>query len=388
MSDLASPELVPAGPAEPGPTDADRWEPVALRRPAIEREIERLSGSPRTDADLRRALVVHPRAGRRGRGLAPGIQVSIEVLGPGEVALPPRRNSSGLALQLRGTTQLTLDGEERAVGPQDVYNVAPRAVQRHINSGSEPAVRLYFSNAALLELLGVHHVDVIGELREGGVQVVGNVDPIGPGGGQHDVTVHNDGRVQRLGASDAWRLEYERLIDPPWVPFRSWLWPWKDIESELERMGSLDHRYLGRRICLLYDPATGRTNGTTSSLFASMCIRPAGIIDRPHRHTAAAVNYFLAGSGWSTIDGRRIDWDAGDLIFIAPGWATHHHASGEQPVHQLAVQDNPLHLAMGSLVWQEDLAAPPRLLGAEPGFTTGRHEEPEAVSDRTAGHGT
>ena len=42
-------------------------------------------------------------------------------------------------------------------------------------------------------------------------------------------------------------------------------------------------------------------------------------------------------------------------------------------MYQLAVQDNPFHLAMGSLVWQEDLGTPPRLLGAEPGFTTNRH---------------
>ena len=184
--------------------------------------------------------------------------------------------------------------------------------------------------------------------------------------------MRNNGRVERLG-DDSWRLEYERLVDPPWVPLQSWLWRWRDVVEELDRMGTLDERYHGRRVCLLYDPVTGRTNGTTSTLFASMCIRPAGIIDRPHRHTAAAVNYFLDGSGWSTVDGQRIEWEAGDLVFIAPAWAVHHHASGEQPVYQLAVQDNPLHLAMGSLVWQEDLREPPRLLGGEPGFTTNRH---------------
>jgi gentisate 1,2-dioxygenase len=151
------------------------------------------------------------------------------------------------------------------------------------------------------------------------------------------------------------------------------LWRWPHVLDELERMSTLGEQYNGRRVCVLYDPATGRTNGTTSTLFASMCIRPAGIIDRPHRHTAAAINYFLDGDGWSTIDGDRIEWGAGDLVFIAPSWLVHHHASGAQDVHQLAVQDNPLHLAMGSLLWQEDLALPPRLLGAEEGFTTNRH---------------
>ena len=85
------------------------------------------------------------------------------------------------------------------------------------------------------------------------------------------------------------------------------------------------------------------------------------------------MNYFIEGSGWSTIGGRRIEWSAGDLVFIAPAWTVHHHASDDRPVYQLAVQDNPLHLAMGSLLWQEDLREPPRVLGAEPGFRTNRH---------------
>ena len=72
--------------------------------------------------------------------------------------------------------------------------------------------------------------------------------------------------------------------------------------------------------------------------------------------------------------GRHIEWEGGDLVFIAPSWEVHHHASGDQPVYQLAVQDNPLHLAMGSLMWQEDLGDRPRLLGGEPGFTTNRHQ--------------
>ena len=54
----------------------------------------------------------------------------------------------------------------------------------------------------------------------------------------------------------------------------------------------------------IYNPATGRTNGTTHSFFATMTIRPAGIVDRPHRHTAAAINYFFQGSGLSVVGGK------------------------------------------------------------------------------------
>jgi hypothetical protein len=51
----------------------------------------------------------------------------------------------------------------------------------------------------------------------------------------------------------------------------------------------------------------------------------------------------------------------------------HHHASDDHDrVYELTVQDQPLHIAMESLLWQEDLKRPPRLLGAEAGFATNR----------------
>ena len=359
MPELPSPELVTPLARDERAGTGSRWEPVALRRAQIEAAVDTLLAGPRSSDDLRRLLVVHPRAGA-GTGLAPGIEVAIEVLAPGETARPPRRNSTALAVQIHGNSEVVIDGDAQHVDERDVYTVPPMALQSHAATGAEPSVRLVFSNAALLEMLRAHYVE-FDESRQPPAAA-----PVA------DQSVRNDGRFTQLAGSDTWRLAYERVIDPPWVPLRSWLWRWPDVIEELDRMSTLGEQYNGRRVCVLYDPATGRTNGTTTTLFASMCIRPAGIIDRAHRHTAAAVNYFLDGAGWSTVDGSRIEWEGGDLVFIAPSWAVHHHASSELPVYQLAVQDNPMHLAMGSLVWQEDLRENALLLGTEPGFTTNR----------------
>ncbi len=150
-------------------------------------------------------------------------------------------------------------------------------------------------------------------------------------------------------------------------------WPWEQVKQKLDQLTSLGDTYRGRRLYLLYNPVTGRTNGTTPNFFATMTVRPPKIIDRPHRHVSAAINYYFHGHGHSLVAGKRYDWEAGDLMFSAPGWAVHHHASGpDDQVYELTVQDQPFHLALESLLWQEDLKKPPRLLGAQPGFRTDR----------------
>ena len=62
--------------------------------------------------------------------------------------------------------------------------------------------------------------------------------------------------------------------------------------------------------------------------------------------------------------------DPGDLMLSAPGWAVHNHASYDDYVYELTVQDQPLNIYMESLLWQESMKAPAALLGAQPGFDT------------------
>src|SRR5205807_2651637 len=102
-------------------------------------------------------------------------------------------------------------------------------------------------------------------------------------------------------------------------------------------------------------------------------IRPKNIVDRPHRHVSAAVNYYFHGRGYSTVEGQRYEWEAGDLMLSAPGWAVHNHASKDEDVYELTIQDQPMHLALGSLLWHEDLRGEPKLLGLSTGFSTNRH---------------
>jgi len=82
----------------------------------------------------------------------------------------------------------------------------------------------------------------------------------------------------------------------------------------------------------------------------------------------------FAGRGRSTVEGQVYEWQAGDLMLSAPGWGVHNHASYDEPVYELTVQDQPLNIAMESLLWQEQMQLPVVVLGAQAGFETNRAE--------------
>jgi mannose-6-phosphate isomerase-like protein (cupin superfamily) len=333
------------------------WDPVVIRRDDIEAEIGRLASLPRPDDGRRRSLIVHPDAEEPGLGLAPGIEVALEVLLPGEETTVIRQSSTSVGFCLRGTGEATVGDKSFAFDQHDVWCTPSMAPSTYRNPSTEPHVRLAYSNAPLLEKLRVHVVETdfprpeprsTAESRESSIDHLIDLD---------------DG---------AQLLSYERLIDPPLIESRPLHWPWAEVKSRLDKLHALGESYKGRRLYLMYNPATGRTNGTTFSFFATMCLRPANIVDRPHRHVAAAINYFFSGSGDSLVAGKRYEWEAGDLMLTAPGWAIHRHASHGDDVYELTIQDSPLNLAMDSLLWQEDLKHPPRLLGTSKGFATNR----------------
>src|SRR5262249_40184782 len=244
----------------------------------------------------------------------------------------------------------------------DAWTTPPWMTYQRFNDTPELQVRLSYSNSLLLEKLSVYVVDEnppleIAEEKEEEALNPARLSPYG---------------TFQLTEQGAWLLPYERLINPDHIAIKPLHWSWKQVQAELNKLRALGKEYVGRRLYLLYDPATGRTNGTTNSFFATLTIRPANIVDRPHRHVSAAINYYFAGSGYSTVEGQRYEWSAGDLMLSAPGWAIHNHASKDEDVYELTIQDQPLHLALGSLLWHEDLKQEVRLLGQSDGFLTNR----------------
>lgn len=342
----------------------DQWDPVIVRRADIDAEVARLAALPAPAGGRRESLVVHPQSGGPGPGLAPGIQVTLAVLRPGERTSAIRHTSTAVGFCLGGGGRVVIGGQKIEFRTYDVWNHPSYATYWYENDTDELQVRLTYSNAALLEKLGVHVVDEHPP-----------EEPFAPERGDEPAAEPPENPFGTLPLGDGtFLMPYELLISPPAVESRPLHWPWAAVKDRLDRLVALGESYAGRRLYLLYNPVTGRTNGTTPGFFATMTIRPPGIVDRPHRHVSAAINYYFHGRGRSVVAGKKYEWEAGDLMFSAPGWAVHHHASGDDFVYELTVQDQPFHIANESLLWQEDLKRPARLLGTEAGFATNRGE--------------
>ncbi len=339
------------------------WPSIVIPKEAIDAEVERLASLPLPANGRRRALIAHPNADS-GNGLAPGIQVALDVLLPGERTLSFRQNSTQVNFVIRGAGHSVINGRRREVELYDVWNTPSMHIYWHGNETSQLQVRLTYSNAALLEKMNVHYVEE---------------DPKPVEAVKHEALSEEDKKRRKspfgtfqLTAEGAFLMPYEILINPPAVQSKALHWPWEEVKAHLDKLEALGKDYVGRRLYLLYNPMTGRTNGTTPNFFATMTIRPPKIVDRPHRHTSAAINYYFHGRGRSTVEGNVLEWKAGDLMLSAPGWAVHNHASYDDYVYELTVQDQPLNIAMESLLWQESLKLPMAVLGQEEGFGTNR----------------
>ena len=349
----------PLGEREPA------WEPVVISKEEIDREVSRLASMLRPENGRRRSYFVHPR-NRKSKGLAPGIEVVLDVLLPEEETSTFRQNSTQVNFVIRGRGETEIGGQRRATALHDVWNTPSMQTYRHRNAGDDVYVRLTYSNGALLDMMNIHVVE------ENPQPVLRTVD-----GSQPHPETDSGRRTSPFGTfplndEGAWLMPYEKLINPPPIESPALYWPWAQVKVHLDKLEALGKDYIGRRLYLLYNPMTGRTNGTTPNFFATMTVRPPNIVDRPHRHSSAAVNYYFSGSGRSTVDGKVYEWKAGDLMLSAPGWAVHNHASFDEAVYELTIQDQPLNIAMESLLWQESMKEPPALLGVEEGFRTNR----------------
>lgn len=340
------------------------WPTVLVTKEEIDAEIARLASLSPPANGRRRSLIVHPDSDDSGLGFTPGVRVALEVLLPGERTAPIQHNAAQIGFAIQGTGRADADGVALAFGTHDVWTVPSMAVHQVVNDGDEIQARLTYSTGALLDKLRVPYADTDPSL-EGHAPATGNAEVL------RDTLADE---VFGLASEGATVRNYEALVNPEIVEQRALIWTWDEVKEILEPQARLGAAYKGRMSAMLTNTATGRTLGTTNTLTAFLSVLPPNVAHSPHRHTATAINYHIAGYGRSVIGGRKVEWGPGSLLLGAPGMAVHHHGSADNKVYAFTVQDNALHLAMDTELWQEDLRGRPVLIGTQRGFRTNRAE--------------
>jgi gentisate 1,2-dioxygenase len=340
------------------------WDPIVIRKAAIDREIERLADAPCPENGIRAAKIVHPQSVPPGLGMTPGIDITVHVLKPGERTRAVRHNSSQVSLCIRGRGQARIGARSFGFERRDVWNTPGMHPYSYINDGDDLMVRLTYSNGALLEKLLIHYVE---EMSDSGFAISRAAD-------EKVARVRRASEVSppiSLGKDGAQLLTYEHLIAPDAINNQALIWPWKAVEVERDKMFAPDRTERRGRsgLFVLYNPATGRTAGCTHNFFATLGFMQPQVIDFLHRHSSNAINYAIEGSFVSEVEGQRIEWFEGDIAYTAPGWAFHANgADANGGGIALTVQDHPFQIATDCLIWQEREDQPILLLGSQQGF--------------------
>jgi gentisate 1,2-dioxygenase len=183
-------------------------------------------------------------------------------------------------------------------------------------------------------------------------------------------TRHADVKVQKVtkvsGGSE--RRFDQAGLRPAWelpVPAASPLlnYKWAKTETGLRRLAEVDASPFDDVALEYVNPTTGGSVLPTIGCRAQLIRR--GVRTKAHRHTSSAVYHVFEGRGYSVINGRRFNWERGD-IFVVPEWAWHEHAAADGEAFLFSVHDGPILMPLG-------------LLGEEPYTQGGGHQEITSV---------
>lgn len=74
-----------------------------------------------------------------------------------------------------------------------------------------------------------------------------------------------------------------------------------------------------------------------------------------HRHTYETILYVIEGTGWTEVEDQRVEWKAGDAVYI-PSWAWHRHQnlSDREPAKYIACENAPQLQNLGVALREEE----------------------------------
>lgn len=259
------------------------------------------------------------------------IQVSVQLVKPGEVAECHRHTAAALRFVIMGQGAYTaVEGERFYMAPGDLVLTPNWTWHDHLNETDEPIVWLDVLDGHLARYLDASFI----ELHPAPSQPITKTDGISRWGlgltRPHHAAVRNEA-----------------------LPFN---YKWQDTLTALEALaGGEGDPYDG--VLLQYtNPLTGGLTMPTINCQIQM-LRP-GEATKVHRHTSSTVYHCVRGSGVTTVDEFGMQWGEKDCCFV-PSWRWHSHrnTSHTQPAILFSVSDQSALESLGLHrveLWPED----------------------------------
>ncbi|WP_170763817.1 cupin domain-containing protein [Ruegeria lacuscaerulensis] len=134
--------------------------------------------------------------------------------------------------------------------------------------------------------------------------------------------------------------EYMDGAFPPSV--RPALWRNRDVRAALEEMKN-DDQWDGNTRYISLKGMDSDYNSTIPTMWVTVHLLKPGDCIEMHRHTPGSVYHVMEGTGYSTINEYRVDWEGGDT-FSCPSHSYHEHwNTGDTDALMWTVQDLPIY---------------------------------------------
>lgn len=296
---------------------------------------------PIEDCERRALLLSNPGLG--GKPYATDTLLgAYSLYNPGEEAPVHRHtpSASRFVLESDGGGFTTVEGEKCRMNRGDLVITPAGTWHDHGNEGKEPLIWVDILNVPLVENLNatMFEFDYTEQDPQSntGDPVPKPIQSISEPA-DHSENLYGAGGIVPLFAS------HERGITDHSPMF---IYRWENTRAALQRMRDYEGDPHDGIIVEYTNPATGESVMPTMS-FRSQLLRPEEHT-LAHRHMSSALYCVLEGSGYSLVDGTKLEWSRND-VFAIPGWTWHEHvnASANADAILYSVSDEPTYKKLG-----------------------------------------
>lgn len=257
------------------------------------------------DAGRRTVQLMNPGISGPRQWTTHTLQMSFQLVLPGEVATAHRHTMNAIRFVIRGGgTFTTVEGESFLMEPGDLILTPGWTWHDHINESEEPILWIDGLDVPLVFALNGAFIEEYSAPQQPVKRIVRTVA---------DGTEGPDGST--------------------------WYFKGPETEARLRQMARSARS--DEEVIFEYRHADGRP--TLSSMLCGMQLLRPGEVTPPQRRTSVGIYYVVGGgNGVTVVDEQSFAWDRGDAI-VVPNWTWHQHANhSSEEALLFSMSDRPL----------------------------------------------